>query len=79
LEGLKQLRKELKMVVGQIEKQIDQLPNEDSINYDPSEEVIMRTKLRTIENIVFIIECKQLKATTNILIHRGNHEQDNDN
>jgi hypothetical protein len=75
LEGLKQLRKELKMVVGQIEKQIDQLPNEDSINYDPSEEVIMRTKLRTIENIVFNIECKVMRLEgSNILIHKGNDE-----
>tara|TARA_R110002074_G_C12108086_1_gene625799 strand:- start:292 stop:519 length:228 start_codon:yes stop_codon:yes gene_type:complete len=75
LEGLKQLRKELKIAIGLIEKQIDQLPNEDSINYDPSEEVIMRTKLRTIGNIVFNIECKVMRLEgSNILIHKANDE-----
>lgn len=75
MEGLKQLRKELKIAIGLIEKQIDQLPNEDSINYDPSEEVIMRTKLRTIGNIVFNIECKVMRLEgSNILIHKANDE-----
>ncbi len=61
MDVLKELRKELKDSVKQIEMKLVDLPSEDSENYDPSEEVIMLTKIRTIETIIFILECKMYK------------------
>jgi len=61
MEALQELRKELKESVKQIELKLVDLPSEDSKEYDPSEEVIMMTKVRTIETIIFIIECKMYK------------------
>ena len=61
MDTLKELRKELKESVKQIELKLVDLPSEDSKEYDPSEEVIMLTKVRTIETIIFIIECKMYK------------------
>lgn len=61
MSALQELRKELKDSVKQIELKLVDLPSEDSKGYDPSEEVIMMTKIRTIETIVFIIECKMYK------------------
>ena len=60
MKKLQELRKELKDSVRQIELRIVDLPSEDSRDYDPSEEVIMMTKIRTIETIIFIIECKMV-------------------
>ncbi len=71
---LKELRSELLHAVKQIEVQIHNLPDENSLDYDISSEIIMRTKWKTLTNVIFIIECKQLKAKTNIIIHKGNHE-----
>ncbi len=62
MEALKELRKELQDSVKQIELKLVDLPSEDSREYDPSEEVIMMTKIRTIETIIFIIECKMYRA-----------------
>tara|TARA_R100000544_G_C2180769_1_gene36745 strand:- start:136 stop:381 length:246 start_codon:yes stop_codon:yes gene_type:complete len=62
MEALKELRKELQDSVKQIELKLVDLPSEDSREYDPSEEVIMMTKVRTIETIIFIIECKMYRA-----------------
>jgi len=61
MKKLQELRKELKDSVRQIELRIVDLPSEDSRDYDPSEEVIMMTKIRTIETIIFIIECKMVR------------------
>ena len=61
MDVLQELRKELKESVKQIELKLVDLPSEDSKEYDPSEEVIMMTKVRTIETIIFIIECKMYK------------------
>ena len=61
MDALQELRKELKESVKQIELKLVDLPSEDSKEYDPSEEVIMMTKVRTIETIIFIIECKMYK------------------
>lgn len=61
MDALQELRKELKESVKQIELKLVDLPSEDSKEYDPSEEVIMLTKVRTIETIIFIIECKMYK------------------
>ena len=61
MDTLQELRKELKESVKQIELKLVDLPSEDSKEYDPSEEVIMLTKVRTIETIIFIIECKMYK------------------
>ena len=61
MDVLQELRKELKESVKQIELKLVDLPSEDSKEYDPSEEVIMLTKVRTIETIIFIIECKMYK------------------
>ena len=58
MEALQELRKELQESVKQIELKLVDLPSEDSKGYDPSEEIIMMTKIRTIETIIFIIECK---------------------
>lgn len=55
---MKELRKELKKAMEDIEKQLTNLPSEDSMDYDPSEFVIMATKLNVLESVVFIIECK---------------------
>jgi hypothetical protein len=41
------------------------LPSKDSKEYDPSEEVVMMTKVRTIETIIFIIECKMYRENKN--------------
>lgn len=60
--ALQELRKELQESVKQIELKLVDLPSEDSKGYDPSEEIIMMTKIRTIETIIFIIECKMYKA-----------------
>ena len=79
MDLLKELRSELLHAVKQIETQIKNLPDDSSFEYDPAKDLIMRTKWRTLTNVIFIIECKQLKATTNILIHRGNHEHDSSN
>ena len=62
MEALQELRKELQESVKQIELKLVDLPSEDSKGYDPSEEIIMMTKIRTIETIIFIIECKMYKA-----------------
>lgn len=62
MEALKELRKELQDSVKQIELKLVDLPSVDSKGYDPSEEVVMMTKIRTIETIIFIIECKMYKA-----------------
>lgn len=62
MESLQELRKELQESVKQIELKLVDLPSEDSKGYDPSEEIIMMTKIRTIETIIFIIECKMYKA-----------------
>jgi hypothetical protein len=32
------------------------------MDYDPSEFVIMATKMKVLENVVFIIECKIVRA-----------------
>ena len=61
MKKLQELRKELQDSVRQIELRIVDLPSEDSRDYDPSEEVIMMTKIRTIETIIFIIECKMVR------------------
>jgi hypothetical protein len=61
MKVLQELRKELKDSVKQIELKLVDLPSEDSQDYDPSEEVIMMTKIKTIETIIFIIECKIYK------------------
>ena len=61
MKKLQELRKELKDSVRQIELRIVDLPSEDSRDYDPSEEVIMMTKIRTIETIIFIIDCKMVR------------------
>jgi hypothetical protein len=61
MDVLQELRKELKESVKQIELKLVDLPSEGSKEYDPSEEVIMLTKVRTIETIIFIIECKMYK------------------
>ena len=61
MDALQELRKELKESVKQIELKLVDLPSEDSKEYDPSEEVIMMTKVRTIETIIFIIECKMYR------------------
>ena len=61
MDALQELRKELKESVKQIELKLVDLPSEGSKEYDPSEEVIMLTKVRTIETIIFIIECKMYK------------------
>ena len=63
MEALQELRKELQDSVKQIELQLVDLPSEGSKDYDPSEEVIMMTKVRTIETIIFIIECKLYRAS----------------
>ena len=65
MEGLKELRKELKGTIERIEDQMGKLPSEESIDYDPSEFVIMATKKRVLENVVFIIECKVVRAERN--------------
>tara|TARA_R110000737_G_scaffold318873_1_gene329854 strand:+ start:372 stop:599 length:228 start_codon:yes stop_codon:yes gene_type:complete len=62
MEGLKELRKELKRAMVDIQNQIDSLPSEESMDYDPSMFVIMATKLKVLENVVFIIECKVVRA-----------------
>ena len=62
MEGLKELRKELKNAIEKIEDQMENLPSEESMDYDPSEFVIMATKLNVLENVVFIIECKIVRA-----------------
>ena len=61
MDALQELRKELKDSVRQIEMKLVDLPSKDSKGYDPSEEVIMMTKVRTIETIIFIIECKMYR------------------
>jgi hypothetical protein len=61
MKVLQELRKELKDSVKQIELKLVDLPSEDSQDYDPSEEVIMMTKIKTIETIIFIIEFKIYK------------------
>lgn len=65
MDALQELRKELKESVKQIELKLVDLPSEDSKEHDPSEEVIMLTKVRTIETIIFIIECKMYKSRKN--------------
>ena len=62
MDLLVELRKELQESVKQIELKLVDLPSVDSKGYDPSEEVVMMTKIRTIETIIFIIECKMYKA-----------------
>jgi hypothetical protein len=62
MEGLKELRKELKNAIEKIEDQMENLPSEESMDYDPSEFVIMATKMKVLENVVFIIECKIVRA-----------------
>ena len=66
MDTLQELRKELKESVKQIELKLVDLPSEDSKEYDPSEEVIMLTKVRTIETIIFIIECKMYKQKAKV-------------
>ena len=66
MDALQELRKELKESVKQIELKLVDLPSEDSKEYDPSEEVIMLTKVRTIETIIFIIECKMYKQKAKV-------------
>ena len=66
MDVLQELRKELKESVKQIELKLVDLPSEDSKEYDPSEEVIMMTKVRTIETIIFIIECKMYKEKAKV-------------
>jgi len=66
MDTLQELRKELKESVKQIELKLVDLPSEDSKEYDPSEEVIMLTKVRTIETIIFIIECKMYKEKAKV-------------
>jgi len=66
MDTLQELRKELKESVKQIELKLVDLPSEDSKEYDPSEEVIMMTKVRTIETIIFIIECKMYKQKAKV-------------
>ena len=61
MDALKELLRELQDSVRQIEIKLVDLPSEDSKGYDPSEEVVMMTKIRTIETIIFIIECKVYK------------------
>ena len=61
MDALQELRKELEDSVRQIEMKLVDLPSKDSKGYDPSEEFIMMTKIRTIETIIFIIECKMYK------------------
>jgi len=61
MDALKELLRELQDSVRQIEIKLVDLPSEDSKGYDPSEEVVMMTKVRTIETIIFIIECKVYK------------------
>jgi len=61
MKKLQELRKELQDSVKQMELKLVNLPSEDSRDYDPSEEVIMMTKIRTIETIIFIIECKMVR------------------
>jgi len=65
MDALQELRKELKDSVRQIEMKLVDLPSEDSKEYDPSEEVVMMTKVRTIETIIFIIECKMYRENKN--------------
>ena len=62
MDALKELRKELQESLKQIELKLVDLPSKDSKGYDPSEEVVMMTKIRTIETIIFIIECKMYKT-----------------